>query len=112
MDNTARTVTIYGRRVLLVFKDMLPDNNCGRSNYAAGVIEIHEGEKEHEYRTTIHEMVHMALVDNGMASLFDHDHTEAMCDSTQHFISQIYEPNRETLEEVRAGRPLPKPKRK
>lgn len=108
MDGIQRIVTIYGRDILLAFKDMLPDSACGRSHYTNGVIEIQIGEREHEYRTTIHEMVHLSMVDNGMATLFDREHTEAMCDFMQHFISQIYEPNRGTLLEVKAGRPLSK----
>lgn len=108
MDHIQRTVDIYGRRILVAFKDGLTGDSLGRSNYSFGIIEIQEGEKEHEYRTMIHEMVHLAMMDSGMAYLFDHEHTEAMCDFVQHFISQIYEKNRQTLEEVRAGRPLSK----
>ena len=110
MDMIRRTIDIYGREILLAFKDLLPDSACGRSHYTNGVIEIQIGEKEHEYRTVIHEMVHLAMVDNGMATLFDHEHTEAMCDFMQHFISQIYEPNREALLEIKSGRQLSKKK--
>ena len=108
MDSIRRTVDIYGREILVTFKDGIAGDNVGRSNYSFGIIEIQEGEKEHEYRTMLHEMVHLAKIDNGMGYLFDHEHTEAMCDFVQHFISQIYEKNRDTIEEVRAGRPLSK----
>ena len=111
MDHIQRTVDIYGREILVTFKDGITGGDVGRSNYSFGIIEIQEGEKEHEYRTMLHEMVHLTAIDNGMSYLFDHEHMEAMCDFIQHFISQVYEKNRETLNEVRAGRPLSKKNR-
>jgi hypothetical protein len=114
MDKRARYVNIYGRKIKvallqlqilnLSFIDALEgkDGAVGDSWYSEGIIRIKIGEKEHELRTLIHEMVHLALVDNGMVNLFARDTQEAICDFVQHFITQIYEPNKLSIEEIRS----------
>ena len=112
MDGIARYVTIYGRQIKVAIFDRLVDGNCGRSHYVDGAIELAAGEPHHEARTLIHEMVHLMMVDNGMKYQLADKDIETFCDLVQHFITQAYEPNRETIMEIAAGRPLSKESRK
>jgi hypothetical protein len=103
MDKRARYVKIYGRKIMVSFIDALEgkDGAVGDSWYSEGAIRIKIGEKEHEFRTLIHEMAHLALIDNGMANLLSKETHEAVCDFVQHFITQIYEPNKVSIDEIR-----------
>ena len=104
MDMTERHVKIYGRDIKVAFFDRLAGDALGRAHYGAGIIEILEGEPHHEFRTLIREMAHHAMNENGMVNLIDYKVHEAVCDYIQHFITQIYEPNREMLMEIQSGR--------
>jgi hypothetical protein len=94
-----KKVNIYGREIKVSFVDAIEGKEgvVGDSLYSDGLIRIKRGQREHEFRTLIHEMVHLAIIDNGMANLLCKDNQESLCDFVQHFITQVYEKNRKII---------------
>jgi hypothetical protein len=55
---------------------------CGHFNWQTREIEIEKGmNRASQWYTLLHEQVHVALADTGVAQTLDHERTEALCDA-------------------------------